>query len=42
MYDLVHEAMLDVDTPRIGSREISNELLKRRRVLQRINIEDSE
>jgi hypothetical protein len=32
----VHEAMLDIDTPRIGALEITDQLLERRGILKRI------
>ena len=36
LQNLIHKTMLNIDTPRIRTREISNQFLIRRRILKRI------
>ena len=40
--NLIHETMMDVDSPRAGAGEIADEFLKRRRRLKRIVPKDVE
>jgi hypothetical protein len=40
--DLIDQAMLDVDAARTGARQVTEELLKRRRRLKRVSSEESQ